>query len=474
VLGQENWATRRGTSGCTDHDGSCPAHLGQQPRPKGRTLAAACPAVAALLHVERSGFTAADISPGSSTVLAVWRCDAGHTWRAYPNDLTNGTGSRCSICAGKVVIVSRSLAALAPWLADQWDTDRNRLEATAVAPQSNTRFWWACPLAEDHRWQASPNNRYGKGSGCPMCAGQMPSSTNNLGLYPHLVDEWDVERNCGKRPQDYTRGSKEQLHWNCRKHKEPQRWTASADKRSREEQGCPWCSRNRVSELNSLVALAPELVDQFDVVANGTTAMLVAANSNDEFWWRCPVYPDTHQWKATPNRRYANRTGCPDCNVPGHSAQEVRLAHELGAVLDFDPTVHRVPGLTARVDMWAPQHQLVVEFDGAYWHDGPEAAARDRRKTSRLRAAGVSVVRAREAGLDLLDPAHDVAVPLGAPPFTAAARILGRLVALGLADAGAVDAYTRAGVPVAAPAAEAELRRLLLKGTAGRRRRRRA
>ena len=78
---------------CTARDGSCELHRLCRPLrvAAGASLAERAPEVAAWLDVALSGFSAAQISVGSSTVLCVWRCDKGHTWCATPNPLTNAT-----------------------------------------------------------------------------------------------------------------------------------------------------------------------------------------------------------------------------------------------------------------------------------------------------------------------------------------------------------------------------------------------
>lgn len=461
TVGRENWAKRPLMRPCTRQGGSCEAH-GRRPQkpPKGASLADRAPQVAALLDPDASGFTAAEISAGSSTVPAVWRCEmGGHTWCATPNALTNAAHpSRCSICAGKVVIPSTSLAAIAPWLAAQWHAEENG-EATpeTVSPQDNRHYHWRCPVGDDHRWLASPNNRYGKGSGCPMCSGRLASSTNNLTLYPHLTLEWDDEANkaAGLRPERLTRGSKPKVQWVCSKDSD-HRWPDSVSHRTA-GRGCPFCSGNRVTALNSLAANAPNFADQLDVRLTGRTADEIAVSSNERVWWRCPVEPAEHVWAAQPNNRVRWQQGCPFCFTPGTSAQELRLAYELATVLPFDPEQHNVPLRHEKVDMIVPGVRLIVEFDGSYWHRDNQDG--DREKSVALGQAGWTVVRVREEPLALLHPTHDVQVPLLAPPQQAAAIVLAHLAGLGLIRAEAAETYASRGVPQNAGAAEDALRR---------------
>lgn len=178
IIGHSNWAQFPKTGSCILQDGSCALHDRRRPQApsRGKSLAEVRPDIAAILDENLTGFGATDVSYGSSTALCIWRCETGeHTWCASPNTLTNARGGeRCSICAGKVIIPERSLAAAAPWLATGWDTEANSgLSPWQVAPNDNRLYRWTCPVATDHRWKASPNNRYGKGSRC-RCRGLQP------------------------------------------------------------------------------------------------------------------------------------------------------------------------------------------------------------------------------------------------------------------------------------------------------------
>jgi very-short-patch-repair endonuclease len=295
-----------------------------------------------------------------------------------------------------------------------------------------------------------------------MCSGKEASSTNNLTLYPHLMKEWDQEESQRRdlHPDRLTRGACNEAAWICVRDPARHRWPAVVFKRTA-GQGCPYCSRNRVSSLNSIAPQAPELAEQFDIALNGTTPDTVPVGSNDHtIWWRCPIEPAHHVWQAEPNNRIAGGTGCPDCLTPGTSAQEIRLAYELASALKFAPQRHwlrTAAGRTMQVDMIVPSLELIIEFDGSYWHKDKIDA--DMRKTARLRSDGWIVIRVREHPLERLDERFDVSVPLLAQPNEAANAVLAHMVDLGLVSAAVAESYTHHGMPVAAAEAESELAR---------------
>ncbi|WP_460772080.1 DUF559 domain-containing protein [Nocardiopsis nanhaiensis] len=86
---------------------------------------------------------------------------------------------------------------------------------------------------------------------------------------------------------------------------------------------------------------------------------------------------------------------------------ELALALALPGLDACHPSI-RTSARLYRCDMVWPDHDLIVEFDGSFWHK--EAEDRDREKAERLRESGWRVVRARENPLVLLSE-DDVSVP---------------------------------------------------------------
>jgi len=456
---------------CTAQDGSCELHRLRRPLrgAAGASLAERAPEVAAWMDVALSGFSAAQISYGSK-VLAVWRCDRGHTWCAPPNTLTNATHpSGCGVCAGKIVIPSTSLAAVAPALAEEWDVEANGgLTASQVAPNDNRTYWWMCPVAPDHRWEASPNNRYGKGSECAMCSGQKASSTKNLTFSPDLslLREWDFERNAPLTPVDVTIGSNRKVWWTCPR-ADDHRWEASVGHR----RGCPYCAGHQLSSTNRLSTLRPDLAKELDETRSEIAAHDLSVGSNKRVWWNClaDTDPKHEPWRATVGNRTGGHKGrgtnCPSCQLVGTSAQELRLKAELSTVLRIYPDLDRVPGRPEKVDMVAEDQarglRLVLEFDGVGWHNNDKSRKADAAKACRLRKDGWTVVRIREDPLEKLDPRFDVVVPFLADPDSAAKVVLSHLAHLGIISPAEAAAYQPVDGPLASDLAEQWIRERL-------------
>jgi hypothetical protein len=120
--------------------------------------------------------------------------------------------------------------------------------------------------------------------------------------------------------------------------------------------------------------------------------------------------------------KVAERLGWSSVNMSlwPRSEIELRIAHELQAVIDFDieqqePLSHRKIGCpNPKCDMVVPKLRLVVEFDSWKWHSGlnPRGVERfdlDSQKSELLRNEGWTVIRIRERPLELTHK-HDVSV----------------------------------------------------------------
>ncbi|MET7312773.1 zinc-ribbon domain-containing protein [Streptomyces sp. NPDC005571] len=440
----------------------CPACRGKRlggQLPFERSLAGLSPAVAEQLNAERSGFAAAQVLNGSKTV-AWWQCPAGHPdYDMSVNSRTHATRPQgCPYCARKRLAPEHSLAEVAPEVAEEFDAPVNGTTAEDIFAQDNRVLAWRCRTHPVHRWTASPNNRVGKGSRCPFCSGARVWDVNRLANNrPDIARQWDPLRNGALSPRDVSVGSSRTVHWVCLKGAD-HRWPASIYKRT-SGQGCPFCAGNKVSTITSLLALRPDLAVQLDPVTSKVSAAELTVGSSRKVHWICPINQE-HTWTATVSNRTAGGTGCPHCNIPGTSAQEVRLAAELSVVLplDLDRRTIRTSKGIERVDMYIPALSLVMEFDGSYWHESTSET--DAAKSRRLVEVVDHVVRIREHPLELLNPTADVNVPLLAPAHEIAAVVLDHLVRLGAVPAHLLTSYTSSPGPRAASAAEAHLNEL--------------
>lgn len=123
---------------------------------------------------------------------------------------------------------------------------------------------------------------------------------------PHLLEEFDAERNAPLTPDTVFAKSRRRVWWRCgRGHG----WEASLDIRANGT-GCPYCAGKRplVGE-NDLAARHPALAAEWSARNGALRPQDVTAGSNKKVWWRCA---SGHEWQATVYTRVIGG-GCPVC-----------------------------------------------------------------------------------------------------------------------------------------------------------------
>jgi len=418
------------------------------PKP-GRSLLDVAPQAAAKWDHERNGSLTPDMVKPKSHQTVHWRCEMAddHRWSAPVSQMSEPLASGCPFCAGKRASSTNNLRDHGPaHLVDEWDAVANADLAPAdVTLGSGKRVWWICPVAEDHKWRAVVASRV-VGKGCRFCApfSALASSTNNFRDHgpSAAVVQWDYSANGDLRPEEITLRSNKKVIWFCQV-ADDHRWQSTPSRRAKGE-GCPFCipKGGRASSTNNLRDHgSPHVVADWDYERNGELGPEdFPVNSGKRVAWRCSVVPE-HRWTTAVDARTGKgRRGCPSCTLTPRSAQEMRLAHELSALIDFDLEVHKVrfAGRLRDVDIVLDALKVVVEFDGAYWHRNK--VDKDREKTALMEEAGWQVIRVRERPLDSIH-VNEVMVDTMAPAKTVADLVLNKIVELTGTDVPQLDEY---------------------------------
>ena len=128
-------------------------------------------------------------------------------------------------------------------------------------------------------------------------------------IFPHLVKEWDYEKNNNLTPDMVSAHSNKKMWWKCEK---GHSFCASPDHRSR-GQNCPFCSGKQVlAGFNDLATITPIVAQEWDYEKNKELLpTMITAGSKKNVWWKCQKCG--HSWLTSPNsRKYGNRE-CPKC-----------------------------------------------------------------------------------------------------------------------------------------------------------------
>jgi hypothetical protein len=203
------------------------------------------PEIAKEYDKENNELNLAEIRFGSHKKVW-WICSKNikHKWQAIVKNRTK-LGNGCPCCANQLAWEENNLEYCFTELCEEFDCTKNNVEPKNVLPFSGKKYWWKCK--ERHSWEAVCYSRTGKiKAGCPYCAGQLVSDTNNLKYkFPRIADEFDIEKN-NINPELIVSGSKKKYWWKC---KEGHSWRVSVGDRTRYDTYCPICVKSSKGEL---------------------------------------------------------------------------------------------------------------------------------------------------------------------------------------------------------------------------------
>ena len=415
------------------------------------------PEVAKEWHPTKNGdLTPSGIVAGSKSKVW-WKCPEGpdHEWRAVIQSRTSKRLHGCPSCAGRQVSVTNSLQSLFPQVAQEWHPIKNgSLTPADVVAGSHSKVWWICPKGPDHEWLVDIGERTYAGRGCPFCFYNRVSVTNSLQtLFPELASEWHTTKNGKLTPADVMSKSQRKVWWYCDKGPDHE-WPATIGNRSSNGSTCPCCTNKKLSVTNCLQALFPKLSEEWHPTKNGQrTPSDVIAGSDSKVWWRCA---QGHEWEMKVVWRSYTGNGCKRCaRTHKRSYMEIALAFELfdffgigtkSTITDIDGRTYDVldyrPDLDDRkvdvgsrsreADIVLRELNLIVEYDGNYWHRDETRKVKgarfesDVKKTRSLQAEGWTVLRVREHPLEPITDT-DITVPSNQDPKLTANAVLQKI-----------------------------------------------
>ena len=214
------------------------------------------------------GLDPSRLSCGSNKT-AHWKCHVcGNEWTTRIERKYHG--HKCKQCIAKELSTAeeeKSLKALFPKVAEEWDYELNDTTPDKVYPQSNKKYHWIC--SKGHRWEDSASHRTMRGNMCPYCSNHRTlEGFNDIATtHPYLLKEWDWEKNneLGILPSSVTYGSTTEVYWKCsRGHS----WKTQVYVRTSNNDGCPQCSKEtRTSYSEKAIAFYMSLAFD-DMVEN--------------------------------------------------------------------------------------------------------------------------------------------------------------------------------------------------------------
>ena len=201
-----------------------------------------------------------------------------------------------------------------PSLATEWSEKNLPLTPDAVNEKSTKNVWWKCNTC-GYEWKAVVKARV-KGGMCPVCAERaVLQGYNDLGTTdPHLLSEWDYEKNSKWTPSNVSRSSMKVVWWKCGA---GHSYRAKITDRTIEQKGCPQCEAEFQQAL-------PQMLIMMYGAQNGIT---VKSNSNSELGMRLVAYlPELH---CAVDIAGATVTEKREQSVKAHICQSNRLSYYL-------------------------------------------------------------------------------------------------------------------------------------------------
>lgn len=284
---------------------------------------------------------------------------------------------------------------------------------------SKTPILCKCPVHGP--WDTTtPNDLLSKNRGCPKCAetirkesyleSRLKKGKNDLvSLYPNLINEWDKTKNSKYDISKLTIHCKYKVWWKCSVC--GYEWQATISNRTINDSGCPYCAgRTLIVGKNDLESQYPLLAAEWHPTKNnGLLPSQVMKASNKKVWWKCEK---GHEWQAKVESRTINHNGCPEC------AKWLSTSYPEQAILYYlsqnYETSSRVKFENFEVDIYIPEYDIGIEYDGMLYHNDSASVERAKKKDNFFKKKGINILHVKEVEDYCVDKENEIyIVPKG-------------------------------------------------------------
>ena len=267
----------------------------------------------------------------------------------------------------------------------QYLTENYDLTLESMTQGFDKKIRWVCHKNPSHIMWFKPVHRTNGHWDCTVCSGRyLDLSERSVKVeLAHLLDEWAYDRN-DISPEQVSTGVVTKYWWRCRNCKE---YFEQSPHKRRVGQGCPYCKNLKIKTgLNDVFTKRPDLEEEWDWERNKhLDPYNIPAGSDLKVGWVCR---NRHRWDATITARANMYNSCPLC-TNSVSFPERALAYYLSQFFTDVTRRHKIDGF--EYDIYMPDENIAIEFNGWYWHLGREDI--DNYKIELAKRKGIHFIR---------------------------------------------------------------------------------
>ena len=225
----------------------------------------------------------------------------------------------------------------------------------------------------------------------------MKKKSHYISEDPHLLAEWNWEKNTTLDPRTVPTKSNKKVWWKCRVCQNE--WETTPNSRSG-GCGCPVCGRIQAAinrekkklQQGSLEQTHPFILTEWDFERNDINPSNITSHYSKKVHWICAK---GHRWQAPVNTRIRLGKGCPICaKEGGTSFAEQALCYYINTII---PTKNRYIHKGVEIDIFIPSLNVGIEYDGLYYHNSAKALTKEKYKTETLTRDGIRLIRIKES-----------------------------------------------------------------------------
>lgn len=303
-----------------------------------------------------------------------FKCYSGHSFKKSIRSMVNRE-HKCPICDNTMLLsgyndletyIKNNLEY--SYIKDLWDLEKNNIKMSDVKFNESKEYYFKCSLGHSFKYELSRAIMYKVK--CPICSNKwvLPGFNDLQTRYSEIAQEWDYEKNYPVKPNEVMPGSQKKYYWKCKKCGES--YLTSPHSRTDTKSACPYCAHQKIlpgyNDLETYVKHHPEfqyILDEWDYSENAETPSDVFKCSTKLYHWVCP---NGHKYTQRPANRISIHSGCPKCAVK-RSAPELTFVELCKRYFDIN-TISGFYVNFREYDICIPSLNLLIEYDGVYWH----------------------------------------------------------------------------------------------------------